>query len=128
MTDYTSPVTRLTSVVVGSVALAGCGKYQEENWYLLAAEVSCETSRRCDTANFWYHYDSLAACVDDSLGSAEAPAEGCVYDKKAARKCVDAMKWSCRKIGERYDELQDVCDSVWTCEGIPIDSGGIEPL
>lgn len=119
----------MTSVSVLLFVLASCGKYKEDKWYQLASEVSCETAKRCDTVNFWFNYDSIDACVDDTLASTEPPGDGCVYDKKAARKCVDSMKWSCKKIGERYEELQAQCQAVWDCPEEPEDtSNPLQPF
>jgi hypothetical protein len=104
--------------VLALVLLVSCGRYKEDRWPHHAARVSCKTLRRCDSANYYNHYASLDACITDSEGSAGAPVEGCTYDKKAARECVDAMKWSCTKIGERYDELVARCNAVWNCPDV----------
>jgi hypothetical protein len=90
---------RISSIVLGLGWLAGCGRFEEEAWAERSAKVSCEAARRCDTANFWFHYVSLDACIDDTVRASIGRYEGCTYDKKAARACERMMEWSCQKIG-----------------------------
>lgn len=122
---------RLTSLPVALLVLCSCSRFSEEKWFERSARVSCKTARRCDTTNFWYHYDSLGACIDETKATSLELYAGCVYDKAAAKDCEHAMEWSCKKIGERYDELQSLCAAVWACDApddTAIDTGGLAPL
>lgn len=118
---------RILSLVVFWVGVAACGRFEEERWAERSAKVSCETARRCDTANFWFHYVSLDACIDDTVRASIGRYEGCTYDKKAARACERMMERSCRNIGEKYEELQAQCSAVWTCPE-PTGDTGVMPL
>jgi len=103
---------------------AACG-LSEERWTRQAPSVSCKLLRRCDPINFHRDFADLDACIDATeLGDLER----CEYDEEAARDCKDALKWSCRKVGRRYEEVVDACDAVWTCDtGNPGTTGGIVP-
>jgi hypothetical protein len=100
------------TIIILAAALTGCGGLREERWDDEVAKVSCKTLRRCDPITFWRDYGSTSACVD-----ATDPGDYtfCAYDPDAAAECLSAMKWSCRKIGRRYDDLVERCDAVWTC-------------
>ena len=101
-----------------------CGRSKESRWDDRVAKVSCKTLRRCDPITFHRDYGSLSTCIDAT--EAEDHDE-CTYDRKAARRCIRAMKWNCAKIGRRYDDLVERCDAVWTCDAPDTSDDSGEP-
>jgi len=66
-------------------------------------------------------FADLDACVEATvLGDTE----GCQFDSRRARECREALKWSCRKIGERYDEVVNRCNAIWSCDTGTVVTGG----
>jgi hypothetical protein len=112
------------AVTIVLLALGACGRFKEENWPETAARASCETFRRCNPLSFYSSYDSVGECADQT--QVEPPqASGCTYDPEIARECLDALGWSCRKLGEQVEEVDALCLSVWACSGgsTPEDTG-----
>ena len=123
------------AVVAAAVALAtGCfGKANEKNWPEKSAKVSCRMAKRCSTSQFYFHYDNMGDCVDAAMDlyddRSDFYEDNCELDKQEARRCIKLMKRSCKAIGSDYDELYDVCSSVWLCgtatfEGTDTGGGG----
>lgn len=116
-------------VALGLALGTGCfGKANEKNWREKSAKVSCKMSKRCSTSQFFFHFDSLDDCIDEAQDLYDDEAEfleyNCEFDKKQARKCIRLMKRSCKAIGSEYDDLYDVCSTVWACGGaVPGDTG-----
>ncbi|MEN0067710.1 MAG: hypothetical protein AAGA48_36615 [Myxococcota bacterium] len=101
-----------TSTVIGLLLAVACGP-SEERWTTQAPSVSCKLLRRCDPISFYRDFADLDACEDATdLGDVS----GCAYDPKAARECREALRWNCRKVGRRFDEVEARCNAVWTCD------------
>ncbi len=109
------PVARLLAVAFLLCLVTACGRVKEEKWAEKSAKTSCKFAKRCDTSNFWFQYDGLDACIDDTVSVSEGLYDGCSYDKKEAKRCIKALKWGCKKIGEEYNELLSRCNNVWGC-------------
>ncbi|MFT4624675.1 MAG: hypothetical protein ACI8PZ_003334 [Myxococcota bacterium] len=118
------------ALVAAAIALGtGCfGKANEKNWGEKSSRVSCKMAKRCSTSQFFFHYDNMADCMDDAMDlyddRADFYEDNCEFDKKQARKCIRLMKNSCKSIGGEYDELYDVCSTVWACGGATIEDTG----
>lgn len=111
---------RLAPPAVALGVLVACGgQVKQSNWGRKSAKVSCKFAKRCDTANFHFQYESLGQCVDESEAeflSLGGYYDACDYDPGKAARCLDAMNWSCKKIGSNYDDLLAACFDVWICE------------
>ena len=102
----------LAAAVFALSQSVSCG-LSEERWTEQAPQVSCKLLRRCDPITFHRDFEDLDACVDaTTLGDRE----GCQYEPDAARQCREALGWSCRKVGQRYDEVVQRCNTIWTCD------------
>jgi hypothetical protein len=108
------------------LATVGCG-VNEKNWAKRSAKVSCKFAERCATSNFYFNYDSMGACIDDTVSAFDEleldyAAHACTFDKKQAKSCLKAMRTGCKKAGKEYDSLFAACQDVWAC-ATPIDTG-----
>lgn len=113
---------RLTLPILGLLAFAACGRFKEENWPATAAAASCKTFRRCNPVGFYNSYDTHDECVTQTT-VVPAAATDCGYDKARAKDCIDALGWSCEKLGERWDEVDELCRSVTQCGSTTGDTG-----
>lgn len=111
---------RLTLVILGLLAFAACGRFKEDNWPTTAASASCKTFRRCNPVGFYNSYDTLDECISQTVVPTGAD---CGYDKELAKECVGAWGWSCEKLGERWDEVEELCASVSDCGTTVTDTG-----
>ena len=98
---------------LGALVLVSCGGVSEEQWDDAVRDVSCQTVRRCDPITFHRDYGDLQTCIDATNPGNFA---GCRYDESAARDCLAAFDWSCRRLGRDYDEWRARCSAVWTCD------------
>ncbi|HHO53434.1 MAG TPA: hypothetical protein ENK18_21825 [Deltaproteobacteria bacterium] len=109
------------SFALASSQLAACGELSQERWAPRAAQVSCQTLRRCDPITYHLDYGSMDACLD---ATEVFEPTGCTYDPEAASRCIAAMRWRCPRIGRRYDQLLERCDAVWSCSTPPPSTPG----
>lgn len=95
----------LLSVVVGVVA--GCG-FTEEKYSDQASQASCEWSVSCMQS-----HETVDACIEQRQASIDELAEGCLYDRKAAKECVEASE----SLTCDDQTPPSICDLVYTCGG-----------
>ena len=107
------------------VVLAGCG-LKEEKFEEKFAVANCEWALECydDASLEFLGWDDLDACVNDFGGRYIAETQGCVYDKKAARQCLRAMKkHPCPPAGED-PALPETCEAAFVCGDESTDDSG----
>lgn len=99
------------------VLASSCG-ISEDKWPDKSAKAQCKFAERCSTAQFYYNYDDVGACVDDTLEFWEEYEDfylTCDFDADKAKACLKALDTRCKKAGQTYDDLFETCFEVWDC-------------
>jgi hypothetical protein len=110
--------------VAALVALAGCG-VKEDAFVSKYVEEECAFALSCyDPAilNF-YGWTDADACIAQRGPEIVTAAEGCVYDKKAAKECLKEFDEMACPDGDPLPPA--ICGQVWDCgAGGDTDGGG----
>ena len=109
---------RLGAITVMVGVLVACGGVKQEDWNEASAEASCKYSKRCSTANFYYNFEDVDACVSNTvtmLNELDDYYTDCLFDDDAAKKCLKALDASCKSTGQNYDDVRAPCYEVWDC-------------
>jgi hypothetical protein len=119
-----SSTARLVPVVL---LLAGCsvapGHFGEAYGHAL-----CKLQQECAEGSFNATYPSLRACYDAqdlAWAASENALAGCLYDRKQAARCVDAIDKARRSCDPNAAAAADAtCGAVYLCGG-GIDTAGL---
>lgn len=107
-----------------ALVLVGCA-WSESKYISRRAEADCAWALRCESAAVlaFRGWDTQEACLASHGPEVAGAGEGCAYDKRAAKPCVQAIEdSSCPAEGE--DQVLPVtCDQVYTgCTGDTVDT------
>lgn len=107
--------------ILAALTLTACG-ISAEDYNSRYSESYCEWALEClDSAVLDFNgWTDLDTCVPDFGGRFAASHESCVYDSKAAKQCLKAMK---KHPCTSAPDVPDVCEVVFLCDGITDDSG-----
>jgi hypothetical protein len=109
------------------LALGGC-PWSEGKFVDKYVEVECELLYGCyeQSVNDFLGWSSVDDCIADRGVYLVSEAQGCTYDKKAAKPCVKALELvTCPSAGD-LPAYPNECDAVYhSCEipTPPLDSG-----
>jgi len=120
-------IRRLLALAALLSLLAACGRVNEKNWGKKSARVSCKYHKRCNASSFYFTFDNMKECKQDTRDAWEDVeddyADDCDFDQKKAKECLKAMRKDCKAIGRDYDDLVASCFEVWDCPDDSIDTG-----
>ena len=108
---------RLMAVAVGLALLTACGA-TEKNWNKKSAKAFCKFEKRCNKSDFFYTYPDVDTCTEANLTMLEnldSYYSACLFDKKMANQCLDALGSRCKVAAAEFEERFDPCYKVWDC-------------
>lgn len=119
----TRALTLLPLLAAGLLPLTACGllsgKPDADDWAEDYAKATCDFSKRCMSAYFWYEFDDVKDCVDEYTDDIEDYQEfleeNCEFDEDKAADCLSLLGGSCKSAGEDLDDIFEACNEAWDC-------------